>query len=393
MTSTDRTSAVGGAPRYLAWLLVALLVPVMIIFTVNLAADPLLYRWPRDGWQPTPAYLPFDREVHLNLIAHVHPRSLLLGNSQTQYGLVPAHWRTVGPVINGSMVGADMGEIERALAVAQRNGTVANALVGLDFGMAHGRSGAVPTTHEDLVLAPSGRLRPPNLRPLISYTMLRSSLSGLLRRYRGLPQFYAPSGEALDALYADSVAGHGGTLGSLTGRLTQFGSALREPTVDYPGQIRALRDQACAGQTRLTIFLTPLHAIWIDAIDAAEAYDAWADWKRTIAAIATERRGCGFTLWDFNRYSPITTEPLPVGSGAKLNASWDGVHFRPWVGDAIMARIASDRDAPDGFGVRLTPLSVEAALASDRQAGSAYHRRHPDLATPDAIVQSARTSR
>jgi hypothetical protein len=378
-----------GIRGYFATLLGALLLPIAAVFAFNLGVDPLLYRWPRMAWQPQPAFLPYDREVHYNLIAHARPRALLLGNSQTQHGIRPADWAVPGPVINAGMVSADIPELRRSLQIAQAGGPVERAILGLDFTMSRGRVGPAPQVQEDFVLAPDGTMRLANLRGLFSFTLLRASSIALLNRYHHHHHTtFALGGEALDALYTDSVRDHGGTLGALAGRLAQFEQNVRAPAIDFTGQLRGLRDQACSGGTRLTVYLTPIHATWILALDDVGQAEAWEAWKRAVVQVAGERRDCTFDVWDFNTFNPVTTEALPApGAAGGLNASWDGVHFKPWVGARILARMAATGDDPAGFGVRLTPATIDAALARDRDAEIRYRRAHPTAPTPTDILQ------
>jgi hypothetical protein len=359
-----------------------------IVAAFNLAIDPFLYRWPRPAWLPEPAYAAFDRETHYNLVVHARPNAILLGNSQTQHGLVPSHWRTVGPVINAAAVGARMPEIQQMLAAAEHNGHVSRAIIGLDFSMSRGASEPPPAPNPMYLLAPNGRPRLLLLKGLVTFPMLRASMALLLESMRH-QRYYGAQGEALDRLYQVSLSEHGGALGALKGRLSQFRDSLRQPPSAFAAELRTLRDTACQGGAHLQVYIAPTQAAWMQAIRQGGLEQAWMQWKRDIVAASQERPDCGFEVWDFNTYNPVTTEPLPRPGGA-LRYSWDGVHFRTTTGDMILARM-QDFGAPQtglavqGFGVRLTPANLEDNLAKDQHDGEAYHAQHPDLLPSLAI--------
>ena len=372
-------------------LTVALLLPIALVFAINALIDPVLYRWPRQTWLPDAAYIQFDREAHYNLLAHARPRSLILGNSQTQHGIAPDSWKAPAPVVNGGMVGGDLPEIRRSLRIAQGAGRVEEAILGVDFTMAKRRVGAPPTTHDDYLVSPGGAIRPANLKGLISFTLLRTSLSQFVNSTLRRIHYFGWKGEALDRLYESSTGGDGGTLGAMAQRLGQFEQNLGAGSNDFEGQLRGLRDDACGGGTTLRVYLTPLHALWRSSIVEKGQLDAFEAWKRAITRVASERPECGFEVWDFNTINPLTTEPVPsLGAKDALRASWDGVHFKPWIGDRILERMGKGSAAQDGFGVPLTPATIDDALARDRLAAERY-RASEDGKAAAAIVHG-RTS-
>jgi hypothetical protein len=377
-------SALPSYGRYLVILLGVVIALLVLVATFNLAVDPFLYRWPRPAWMPEPAFAVFDRETHYNLVVQARPNAILLGNSQTQHGLVPSHWNAAGPVINAAAVGASMAEIQQMLATAEARGHVGRAIVGLDYAMSHITATPPPKANEMYLLAPDGRLRPDMLKGLVTLPMLRTSASLVLEALRRR-RSYGAHGEALDRVYQIALAGHGGALGSLRGRLAQFRVSLREPTGDFPTELRALRDTACKGGVQLQVYVSPNHAAWMQAIRQAGLEADWLQWKRELVTVSQERPGCSFEVWDFNTYNPITTEPVP-DPGGMLRYSWDGLHFHTATGDMILARMhdlkAGVKAAPPpNFGVLLTPKNLETELDKDRQDGAAYQAAHPDLLT------------
>jgi len=87
-------------------------------------------------------------------------------------------------------------------------------------------------------------------------------------------------------------------------------------------------------------------------------------------------------LWDFSGYSSVTTEALPeLGSRAEMGFYWDSSHFKDVVGDLVLDRLFGlshpRRTVPPDFGVRLTPATIEPALARLRADQLAYRRNNP----------------
>ena len=378
----------GVSVRYLAVLLASLFIPLLAVMIVNIVVDPFLYRWPRPAGWPAPLYLSFDRELHLNLVAHAKPRSLLLGNSQTQHGIVPSHWAAPSPVINGAAVGADLLETYRTLAVAESNRPVSAVILGLDFTSSRRYPGSKPVTNMGYVLAPNGGFRIPMVGSLLSWTMLRSSMMSV-NAWRHDRQDFGEQGEARDIVYSRTVADHGGPRAALSGRFRQYAANLSAPPRDFSTELKAVRDLACAHGTKLTVYLTPLHVLWIEALDDTEKHADWEAWKRAIVSASADRPQCPFTVWDFNTFNPVTTEALPAASSREpLVGSWDGVHFRTSVGDRILARM-NGGDGQDGFGVRLTPSTIDAALTRDRAAAARYRQQQPNAPRPSDILRDS----
>jgi hypothetical protein len=379
-SSSDAPPASFG--RYLLILFGVVIAALTLVAMFNLAVDPFLYRWPRPAWMPEPAFATFDRETHHNLVVQARSNAILIGNSQTQHGLVPSHWNAAGPVINAAAVGASMTEIRQALATAEARGHVSRAIAGLDYAMSHVAHNPPPKANEMYLLGPDGRPQLDMLKGLVTFPMLRTSASLVLETLRRR-RTYGDQGEALDRLYQTSLAAHGGALGALKGRLAQFQDSLTGPTGDFPTELRALRDTACRGGVRLQVYISPNHAAWMQAIRQAGLESDWLHWKRDLVTASEERPDCRFEVWDFNTYNPITTERLPT-PGGMLRYSWDGVHFRTATGDMILARmhdLKSGRQVspPSDFGVLLTPANLESQLEKDRRDGAAYAAAHPDL--------------
>lgn len=78
-------------------------------------------------------------------------------------------------------------------------------------------------------------------------------------------------------------------------------------------------------------------------------------------------------LWDFTAYTGFNAEPFPPEGDTETNMRWywESSHFRMALGDLVLYRIHGqsppDEPLPDGWGIRLTPRSVEARIEQLRR--------------------------
>jgi hypothetical protein len=74
---------------------------------------------------------------------------------------------------------------------------------------------------------------------------------------------------------------------------------------------------------------------------------------------------------------------------------WDSSHYKQIVGDWILDRVLGftrpDRPPPPGFGVTLTPETIDSALAETRRARETYrHDNATDVAFIAEVVTQVR---
>ncbi len=361
--------------RYLAILAAALLVPILAVMAMNLTSDPFLYFWPRSVHLPEPAYTAFDRETHYNLIIHTRPRAVFLGSSQVQLAMRAQDWAVPGPVINTAAVGEDISEMRRAFELAQKQGPVDAAIIGLDYSQIKRNAPNRVAAFDGYILNSDGSFTYGNFKSLFSFAMLKISLQKAWQHYITHVDYYAADGHALDQVYVQAIGFVGTAQRAIQHRLGQFSESLIREEGPFFTEVRALRDDACQGKTHLIAFLTPLHAVTIEAIHEAGQAAAWENWKRQLVALSAERPQCRFEIWDFDAYNAVTTEPLPQ-DGAGLVNSWDGVHFKANVGKQILNTITGQSKAP--LGMELRSETLEAQLAFERDTRLAYIASHQD---------------
>ena len=138
---------------------------------------------------------------------------------------------------------------------------------------------------------------------------------------------------------------------------------------------------------RVYLFVPPLHAAQMTVIQELGLQPQYEEWERElvrmVARVNAELSPAKpLMLWDFSGYNSITTEAVPDGGEDTAMESWrDPPHFKPHIGDMILARIMgkeSDRAIPSDFGIRLTQDNVEAVLAERSASALRYAQTDPD---------------
>jgi hypothetical protein len=129
------------------------------------------------------------------------------------------------------------------------------------------------------------------------------------------------------------------------------------------------------------LFVSPLHAAQMTLIQELGLQPQYGEWERELVRIVARVNvelspAKPLVLWDFSGYNSITTEAVPDGGEGTTMESWrDPPHYKPHIGDMILARIMgkeSDRVIPPDFGILLTPDNIEAVLAERSVAALRY---------------------
>lgn len=150
----------------------------------------------------------------------------------------------------------------------------------------------------------------------------------------------------------------------------------------------AMLSAAIRNDVDLRIIVPPLHAILLEAFDLAGLWPDYEAWRRGMARAASDRcaraRGarCPVRIWDFSGFHDFAREPIP-GVGQPRPMEWfiDNNHFSRRLGNLMLDVVfdtTNRRDPPEGFGVLLTPDTVEEVLTRLRRGRDQYARSHPE---------------
>ncbi|TAE60584.1 MAG: hypothetical protein EAZ76_01415 [Nostocales cyanobacterium] len=119
---------------------------------------------------------------------------------------------------------------------------------------------------------------------------------------------------------------------------------------------------------KLTVFISPSHAIQWESIRATGEFKTWENWKRKLVQVTP--------VWDFSGYNSITTEKLQD----VMENYADSSHYTKPVGDLILNRILDYQPdkVPGDFGVLLTPENIESHLDKIRTDREVWVKNHQD---------------
>jgi len=394
------------------------------IVSVNFVVDPFgMYRIIElDGVNShKPAVYHRLRLVKAYEVRRVRPRGIVLGTSRSHVALRPSHegWDPAArPVYNLAFDGATTKEMYHYLLHAHAVQPLRQVVLGLDT---YHATAAPATTRPDfdvhvletpVVLAPLSPIRA-DLRVLSSLDTVRASLVTIRSQPDHEPEWFAPDGQRLGDVFFRRPHEPFEELGprgyfeeidrlevgfkresQLGPNTRQFGPPGQRPqsagetSLDYIGRMVSF---CRANGIDLRIFITPEHAHQLEITAAIGEWGTIESAKRALVHLLADDAtrhpdALPIPLWDFSGYSRVTTEALPEpDSRAEMRFYWDSSHFKEIVGDFVLDRVFGvshpQRRVPPGFGVQLTPFTIDPALARVRADQLAYRRRYPDDAS------------
>ncbi len=313
----------------------------------------------------------FGKPLH---ILYQEPASLVIGSSRVRSGIDPADMAELGaPVYNYGVPLVSMREIERLIRHAVEEAPVGHVVFGLDFYQFNDTEPFRAGFEEDVF---RGWYSPRTFfRAALSYTATVQMLL-TLEANRADPDLV---GYRLDGFQIVDENPPEEAVGFAMNNIRLF---LRRPYL-Y-GEMRSMEDSLETFDRLLsdlrrdgietTVFLSPMHAMMHETVRELGLGPMYRSWMRAVAEIGAET---GTPVWDFSGYNPITTIPL---SGLSEHY-YDAHHYKPHIGRRML-RIMRGREpaAPGagGFGVALTPDTVEAQLAAAEMARGWYVAALPD---------------
>ncbi|MBI3358620.1 MAG: hypothetical protein HY037_03400 [Nitrospirae bacterium] len=349
-------------------------------------------------------------------IRRLKPAAIILGTSRSHVALRPTHetWADLGgQVYNLAFDGATTKEMYAYLLHAQAVSPLKRVVLGLDTYHPTRAPAMTRPDFDPLLLNdpnsawPWVRFITADLRLLTSYETLHASMQTVRLQADSEPSWLAPNGQRLGDIFFHNAGEDFMTIGprgyfeeidkfEIEGKLQWRKASAKQSEPALPvspeetslGYIKRIVEFCRANRIDLRIFLTPAHAHQLE-ISAAGGERSWIegakrDLVRLLAEDAARLPGAApIPLWDFSGYSTVTTESLPaIGSRKEMTYYWDSSHFKEIVGDYILDQIFGfinpSRPVPNDFGIRLTPDTIESALAEDRAAQARYRAIHPD---------------
>ena len=369
--------------RFLIWLFAFTLAGIAAVAGLNIAVDPTSYLTNAhlvSSTVCTPGIRADQRQSKTIAAKAFAPDALLVGTSQIGVGFAagdPILRRTLGRTYNLGISGLGTSEMMQLLRDTVPATKVHRVIVGLSFGLMidfDPRQSAFPREPGPPQLAWLWTLK----RSVLSLNALFASASAV-----SSSQNCARPADALDGTTRYPGAGRPLKLRERHAQwaVTQtvpdaaaFRRAYRRNLADMEDAVAHL----CARGITVDLALLPNHAlrmeIWSNMVG-----DARMDqWKRDMTGMADRflRKGCAISLWDFSYHNAVTTVDFDGPDAASPSFPyWEDSHFKMTVGHRILARMLLG--SGEGFGVKLTPRSVDAQLARAACARDSWRRSHP----------------
>jgi hypothetical protein len=152
---------------------------------------------------------------------------------------------------------------------------------------------------------------------------------------------------------------------------------------------RGLLDYARREGIELKMFISPVHARYLEWYQRVGWWPLFETWKHTLAdAIDAESRTVAgrpaFVLWDFSGFHMLATEPVPRLGDLSARMLWyrDTSHYSRALGNLILERILG-RPGPEPSPLpftRINRATIDNHLASIRAGALEYRVTQPDEA-------------
>ncbi|MGD8938551.1 MAG: hypothetical protein PVJ72_04175 [Gammaproteobacteria bacterium] len=394
-----------------AFILYAVLAAGLTLVFVSLAnaiIDPFgVFRWMEIPGVNIhkPAINIEDSRNKLQAIGLIKPQSLVLGSSRTETGINPnsPYWLDAKlPTYNLSLVSGTMSVVNEYFLHANTIRPVKNVLLGVDLVMfkeyirdkevssrinAHRRN--IRTSDIEA-----------NLYYLLSLDALRASVKTVLQQSTPGNQDYLYNGQRSPLTFKNRQAslGHGKMFQTQEKKYifqqrytdSQRGRYVFNNSEQQSTNIKAFTNlvNAClANNTKLKIFINPVHARQQEIIYQENQWHTFETWKREMVRIienANEHYSPAepVQLWDFTGYNTVTMETVPGLGDTKtvMHWYWESSHYTAAVGDLILKRMYNidSKDVPADFGIRLNSANIEQHLLDLRRSRENYAASNGD---------------
>ncbi|GGY13361.1 hypothetical protein GJV26_00520 [Massilia dura] len=353
----------------------------------------------------------YRNEIRLARADRLRPRIVITGNSRMEAGVDPD-----GPQLAGkNAFNLGLAGTSAAMAVGQLRHLAAGAappervIAGLEFVDALTERPVHAAALPPPLPAPDRGWRSHLWRAdaLYSFASLKDALvtvaiqhdpdaaTATLRGHNPLQQYHqAARTEGYSALFGQRAAEN-----------TRKLAAAADGGLDTPAvraQVAALIDGAAAGNPGVAVDMViyPYHAQLLALFEGAKLWPRFEAWKALLVAEVEAGRQrhphARIAVHDFSGYGPVQCEAIPApGSAARTRWYWEAGHFKPALGELIVARVlgTTDDGMPAGFGVRLerdTLAANRARIAGERADCIARQASVFDGVTRDVAREHAR---
>ncbi len=372
-----------GSARYLLMLVSVAAMLTGALAATNLAIDP--YRV-RSRAAPSAGQGALDERpgAFWRVAAAVRsnpPRTVILGTSRAQNALRvdhPGFGADDAPVANLALAAASIDQLRLVLVHAHSVSGVRKAIVGLDL---ESVLGGVRSDFDAAALSGNPDSEPAwlaRVRTTLSWSAFMASLTEV--RNSGAPVGPNDHDRKLEELGGQRGLFWITEFNNFYARLADLfprkgGPSMSKSDPRFRQSLVAFRELLRYAHTQgidLRLFISPVHARYLEWYRRVGWWPLFEDWKRElVAAIAQESRGhpgqSSFPLWDFSGFHPMASEPVPRLGDLTTRMTWyqESSHYSPALGDMVLTRVlgAARFEAIPLHDVRIDDSNIEGHLA------------------------------
>ena len=371
-----------------SWL-IALLVLIPLMSGFNIAIDPfMVFGAPRivgvNDVKPTT--LERAELVKHHLLQRVEPQTLMLGTSKVQLGINPRSplWPAdSGLVFNGGVPGQSLAKTFDEFRDVVARAPLRRVLLLVEIpDFMWPSDGPTPVGH----FLPSERDDLyDRFMASMSLDAFRASLSTLMDQNSPYAISMDDDGMMRDGLFREASDKEGAsalfeqkfpTVANLL-RGLQYQTALHPnaPIAMIDGlkeMIRLAREKHIA----LDIGIAPVHADFLQILDADGLWPRYLAAKAAITQAVAEAGEDQVPLWDFLGFDRFSTEPVPAHGDMvhKTQWFWEPNHFKVVIGEKMLETMYHGGTE---YGVRLTPQTLAARVQADTAARDQFYASAP----------------
>lgn len=151
---------------------------------------------------------------------------------------------------------------------------------------------------------------------------------------------------------------------------------------DKLSQYRKILEFAYEHGIEMHIILSPVHVWLLEVYYREGAWSILEAWKRALvrenARVAAQVGAPPEPLWDFSEYNEFTTEEIPPAGDTqtRMRWYWEVSHYRAELGEVVLDRVFGvdtvSVAGKEGFGVRITPKTMDEHLENVREQRERY---------------------
>ncbi|MGF1498610.1 MAG: hypothetical protein ACFB8W_17560 [Elainellaceae cyanobacterium] len=372
--------------KYNQIVICATLIGVLGIGLFNLIIDPF-------GILGSPAIAGLNQEKpkeasHVRLfkavdVVRIKPKAVFIGTSGVEYGLNPDHPSLANyqPVYNLGLPDSNAYEQLRYLEHAIANQPDLEVVVlGLDFVSYNHKNVTEVDFYEDR-LGQDHVVVSDLLKVILSIDALEASIETVTENTdegTGFPYYsngtrneeYFNSNKPTIDIFQEYLK-------TYLHRSELYGQFSLSP--EMLDSLKAIVDLCEKHDIELKVFISPFHASHLEAIQAANLWSVFEDWKRQVAEI--------IPIWDFSVYNFVTAETI----SDDMHYFRDGAHYREEVGNLILNCILQSQgeeicspqpqgqNIPEAFGVWVTPDNIATHLEQIRSDRERWVAQNPAI--------------